>query len=80
MAGERPIWIPIVGLAALVVAAVSLLWLAAETSYRSCVEGVTARYPPIAVSAFSRAQTGPLKVAYDAERTKALEGCDRLPG
>lgn len=64
---------------AFVVVALALLWLAGETRYRGCVEQVSARYPPIAVSAFSRQQTGPLKVAYDTERADALEGCTRVP-
>jgi hypothetical protein len=65
--------------AAAVVAAVALLWLAGEAHFRGCVDEVSARYPPIAVSAFSREETGPLKVAYDAERAEALEGCSRMP-
>ena len=64
---------------ALVIAAVALLWSASEAHYRGCVEQTAARYPPIAVSAFSGAQTGPLKVAYDKERSAALEGCSRAP-
>lgn len=64
---------------ALVLGAVALLWSAGEAHFRNCVEETSARYPPIAVSAFSRQQTGPLKVAYDAERTEALEDCSRLP-
>jgi hypothetical protein len=64
---------------ALVVGASALLWSAAEAHFRGCVEKVSARYPPIAVSAFSREQTGPLKVAYDVERADALEDCSRMP-
>ena len=64
---------------AAVVAAVALVWLAGESHYRGCVDEVSARYPPIAVSAFSGEQTGPLKVAYDAERAEALESCSRTP-
>jgi hypothetical protein len=64
---------------ALAVAATALLWSAGEAHFRGCVAEVAARYPPIAVSAFSGRQTGPLKVAYDQERTAALEGCSRLP-
>lgn len=69
----------VVAAAALAVGAVALLWGAGEARYRGCIEAVTARYPPIAVSAFSRQQTGPLKVAYDEERTKALGSCSRVP-
>lgn len=57
----------------------ALLWLAGEAHFRGCVDEVAARYPPIAVSAFSREDTGPLQVAYDAERTEALEDCSRVP-
>jgi hypothetical protein len=64
---------------ATVLIAVALLWLAGEAHYRGCVDHVSARYPPIAVSAFSTQETGPLKVAYDAERTQALEDCSRVP-
>ena len=64
---------------ALVVAAFALVWSASEAHYRGCVEQTAARYPPIAVSAFSGAQTGPLKVAYDKERSAALEDCSRAP-
>jgi hypothetical protein len=64
---------------ALVVAAFALVWSASEAHYRGCVEQIAARYPPIAVSAFSGAQTGPLKVAYDKERSAALDGCSRAP-
>jgi hypothetical protein len=64
---------------AAVVVAVALLWLAGEAHFRGCVDEVSARYPPIAVSAFSREDTGPLKVAYDVERTEALDDCSRLP-
>jgi hypothetical protein len=64
---------------ALVVGAVALLWGAGEAHFRGCVEEAAARYPPIAVSAFSGEQTGPLKVAYDEERAKALDSCSRIP-
>jgi hypothetical protein len=64
---------------ALVVGAFALLWSASEAHFRGCVEETAARYPPIAVSAFSGDQTGPLKVAYDKERAKALDDCSRTP-
>ena len=56
-----------------------MLWGAGEAHFRGCVAEVSARYPPIAVSAFSTEQTGPLKVAYDKERAKALGDCGRFP-
>lgn len=68
-----------VAAAAFIVTALALLWGAGEAHFRGCVEEVSARYPPIAVSAFSGRQTGPLKVAYDRERVEALENCNRLP-
>jgi hypothetical protein len=64
---------------ATVVIAVALLWLAGEAHFRGCVDEAAARYPPIAVSAFSGEQTGPLKVAYDRERAEALDDCGHAP-
>jgi len=64
---------------ATVVIAVALLWLASEAHFRGCVDEAAARYPPIAVSAFSGEQTGPLKVAYDRERADALDECSHTP-
>ena len=64
---------------ALAVGALALLWSASEAHFRGCVEEAAARYPPIAVSAFSGEQTGPLKVAYDKERAAALDTCSRAP-
>jgi hypothetical protein len=69
----------VVAAASLAVGALALLWGAAEAHYRGCVEQVAARYPPIAVSAFSGEQTGPLKVAYDRQRADALGDCNRMP-
>jgi hypothetical protein len=78
-ADARSSAVAIVVAAALAVGALALVWLAGEAHYRGCVEEVAARYPPIAVSAFSGEQTGPLKVAYDEERASALEDCGRTP-
>jgi hypothetical protein len=64
---------------ALSVGALALVWGASEAHFRGCVEEAAARYPPIAVSAFSGEQTGPLKVAYDKERAEALDECSRAP-
>ena len=64
---------------ALTIGALALLWGASEAHFRGCVEEAAARYPPIAVSAFSGDQTGPLKVAYDQERAEALDSCSRAP-
>jgi hypothetical protein len=73
-----PIWTA-VAVALLTVTALALLWNASEAHYRGCVEAAAARYPPIAVSAFSGEQTGPLKVAYDEERAAAVGDCNRGP-
>jgi hypothetical protein len=64
---------------ATVIIAVALLWLAGEAHFRGCVDEAATRYPPIAVSAFSGRQTGPLKVAYDRERAEALDDCSHTP-
>jgi hypothetical protein len=64
---------------ALAVGALALLWAASEAHFRGCVDEAAARYPPIAVSAFSGEQTGPLKVAYDHERAEALDSCSHAP-
>jgi hypothetical protein len=64
---------------ALALGALALLWSASESHFRGCVAEAAARYPPIAVSAFSGEQTGPLKVAYDKERAAALDSCSRAP-
>jgi hypothetical protein len=77
--GRRGGIVGVVVAVALAVGAFALLWSASEAHYRSCVEAASARYPPTAVSAFSGAQTGPLKVAYDAERTSAVDGCSHMP-
>jgi hypothetical protein len=68
-----------VAAAASVVIAAALIWLASEAHFRGCVDEAAARYPPIAVSAFSGKQTGPLKVAYDRERAEALDECGHGP-
>lgn len=69
-------WVAALALAA---GALGVLWGASEARFRGCVEEAAARYPPIAVSAFSGEQTGPLKVAYDKERATALDECSRAP-
>jgi hypothetical protein len=37
-----------------------------------------ARYPAVAVSAFTGRATGPLKVSFVAERARALDDCGRF--
>lgn len=63
---------------AAVLSALSLAWIAAETQYGKCVDAAAARYPAISVSAFTTEETGPLKVAYDVERRKAVDSCKRF--
>ena len=77
--GHRRSVAAVVAAIALTVGAFALLWGASEAHFRGCVEEAAARYPPIAVSAFSGEQTGPLKVAYDEERAEALDACSRAP-
>lgn len=69
-------WVLALGL---LLVALALIWSASEARFSGCVEETAARYPPIAVSAFSGEQTGPLKVAYDQERAQALDECGRRP-
>lgn len=74
-------WSLIAVAAAAVVAALSLLWLASEAHYKGCLEKVSVKYPPVAVSAFvtaDKANVGPLKVAYATERIAAANGCGHL--
>lgn len=65
----------IIGALSLLAIAVSLFSLASETKYGNCVDAQVAKYPPVGVSAFNTKSTGPIKVAYDAERRKAVEAC-----
>ena len=65
--------------AAVVVAAIALLWMAGEAHYRGCVEAAQARYPSVPVSAFNTEGTGPLKLSFEQERRAAVNDCGRLP-
>ncbi len=68
---------PLIGIAA-IIAALSLFWTAAENHYGQCVAAQAAKYPAVPVSAFQTEDTGPLKVAYDAERRDAVGKCKRF--
>jgi hypothetical protein len=57
---------------------VSAVLLVAEARYRSCIARAEAEYPAVAVSSFGGNQTGPLKVSFVAERSKALDDCGRF--
>lgn len=61
--------------AASVLAALSIFWIATENHYSACVEAQVAKYPSVGVSAFNTKATGPIKVAYDAERRTAVGKC-----
>jgi hypothetical protein len=62
-------------IAALALVAISLVWIASEQHYRSCIASAQARYPAVPVSAFNRKDVGPVKVSFVNERTKAVESC-----
>lgn len=62
-----------------VVIAVGVWRLAGETDQRACIEAAAAKYPAVPVSAFvtrDRSATGPLKVSYIRERSRAVDACD----
>lgn len=62
-----------------VVIAVALWRLAGETGERACIEAAEAKYPAVPVSAFvtrDRSATGPLKLSFVRERTRAVDACD----
>ncbi|MDO9354598.1 MAG: hypothetical protein Q7T55_12935 [Solirubrobacteraceae bacterium] len=67
----------LVGVSSLIVA-LSVFWIATENHYGKCVEAQVAKYPAIGVSAFNTEDTGPIKLAYDAERRAAVDKCKRF--
>lgn len=64
-------------LVSLLLTGIGLIWLASEAHYSGCVARVDAAYPAVPVSAFSgsRVATGPVKVSFVQQRTKALKDC-----
>ena len=60
---------------ALIAIAVGLFSVSSQMKYGNCVAAESAKYPAIGVSAFNTKTTGPIKVAYDAERRKAVDAC-----
>jgi hypothetical protein len=60
---------------ALALVALSLVWIASEQHYRSCIARAQARYPAVPVSAFNRKDVGPVKVSFVNERMKAVDDC-----
>jgi hypothetical protein len=70
-----------VGIAAMIAVAlivIALLWTASEMHYRACVEKAEAKFPAVPVSAFTGRATGPLKVSFVNERSKAVDDCGHL--
>jgi hypothetical protein len=65
-------------IAAAVVFAICMIWMAGESHYKSCVAGVNSKFPAVAVSAFNGRTTGPLKVSFTVERQKAVGDCGRF--
>jgi hypothetical protein len=63
---------------AVVVIAVCLVWMAGESHYRSCIAQANAKFPAVPVSAFNGRATGPLRVSFVDERTKAVGDCSRF--
>jgi hypothetical protein len=77
--GRRPI--ALVVAASAIVIALSLLWSAAESHYRSCLAKADAKYPAVPVSAFvgrDKQSVGPLKVSFAKERAAAANDCHRV--
>ena len=68
-----PAFVAVIVAVALVV--ISLVWIASEQHYRSCIASAQARYPAVPVSAFNRTDVGPVKVSFVNERAKAVDDC-----
>lgn len=69
-----------VAIAAAVIA-FSLLWMASEAHYSSCVEKAAVKYPAVPVSAFvnrDKRTVGPLKASFARERSSAVDDCHRF--
>jgi hypothetical protein len=76
--GPSPRALSIAAGAASVLVVLSLVVLALESRYRSCVAAAEAKYPAVAVSAFTTRNTGPVKVSFVRERQRAVDDCGRL--
>ena len=68
-------WLPIALVAPVVL--FGLLFYG-EARYRSCIARAEAQFPAVPVSSFNQQATGPLKVSFVGERTRALEQCGRF--
>jgi hypothetical protein len=76
--GRRPVNWRIAGMiAAIVIITLSVLWMAAESHYRSCIARANAKYPAVPVSAYNGRSTGPLRVSFVAQRQAAVDACHR---
>jgi hypothetical protein len=64
--------------AAAVVVIVCAVLVVGEARYRSCIARAEAEFPAVPVSSFTGDSTGPLKVSFVNERTRALEDCGRF--
>ena len=68
----------IVKLVAIALVVISLLWTASEQHYRACVAKAEAKFPAIPISALTGRTTGPLKVSFVEERSRAVDGCSHF--
>ena len=60
---------------AVLVLIVCALLLVGESRYRSCIARAEADFPAVPVSALNSRVTGPLKVSFVTERSRALDDC-----
>lgn len=77
--GRRPIVLAVA--ASTIVIAVSALWAAGESHYRSCLQKVAVKYPSVPVSAYvgrDKQSVGPLKASFARERSAATDRCHRF--
>ncbi len=68
----------IAAVVALTLLTLSVVVIALEARYRSCLTAAEAKYPAVAVSAFNTRSTGPVKVSFVEERQRAVDDCGRL--
>ena len=66
----------IVVIAAAVISSVALWQLGSAAGRQACIADAVGRFPAVPVSAFSGAQTGPLKLSFLNERQKAVAACN----
>ena len=73
-------WPKSIALVALVVITLSLLWIAGEQHYQSCIDRAAAAPSTIRVPDPNDAyNTGRTVAADNPERERKLDGCSRLP-